>query len=125
MRYLALIYGEEIDMAAIRTEATRTMMAEYNRFGEDATKAGVLLGGDALQPTSTATTVRVRNNQLLTTDGPFAETKEALGGYYVLDCKDLEQAIEWAARVPGAATGSVEVRPIVEFSQEERAVGTQ
>jgi hypothetical protein len=123
MRYLALIYNEEVDPSTIQPDALQAMMAAYNQFGEAATKAGVLEGGAALQPTPTATTVRVRDGQRLTTDGPFAETKEALGGYYVLNCKDLDQAIEWAARIPGAANGSVEVRPIVDFTDEELSVG--
>ena len=78
-----------------------------------------MLGGEALQPTSSATTVRVRNGQVVTTDGPFAETREALGGYYLFECRDLDQAIEWAARIPGALSGSVEVRPIFEFGADE------
>jgi hypothetical protein len=123
MRYLALIYSEEADPSTVSPEAWGAVMAAYNRFGEEASRAGVLLGGEALQPTSTATTVRVRDGQRLTTDGPFAETKEALGGYYLLDCSDLDEAIEWASRIPGAAEGCVEVRPLVEFSEEERGVG--
>jgi hypothetical protein len=75
----------------------------------------VLLGGEGLQPTSTATTVRVRDGEALTTDGPFAETREQLGGYYLLDCKDLDDAISWAAKIPGAADGSVEVRPVMDY----------
>jgi hypothetical protein len=90
-------------------------MAAYGAFGQAAQEAGVLLGGEGLQPTSTATTVRVRNDETLTTDGPFAETREQLGGYYLLDCKDLDEAIGWAARIPGAQSGSVEVRPIMDY----------
>jgi hypothetical protein len=125
MRYLALIYSEEVDPSTITPEAMDAMLTAYNQFGEAADKAGVNLGGEALQPTSTATTVRVRDGQRLTTDGPFAETREALGGYYILDCKDLDQAIEWAARIPGASHGCVELRPIVDFSPDELAVGTE
>jgi hypothetical protein len=125
MRYLALIYIDEVDPSTVQPDALEAMMAAYNQFGEAATKAGVLEGGAALQPTMTATTVRVRDGQRLTTDGPFAETKEALGGYYVLNCRDLDQAIEWAAQIPGAASGSVEVRPIVEFSEAELNLGTE
>jgi hypothetical protein len=125
MRYLALIYIEEVDPSTIQPDALEAMMAAYNKFGEAAAAAGVLEGGAALQPTVTATTVRVRDGQRLTTDGPFAETKEALGGYYLLNCRDLDQAIEWAAQIPGAASGGVEVRPIVEFSEEELSLGTE
>jgi hypothetical protein len=100
-------------------------MAAYNRFGEEAGRRGALLGGEALQPTSTATTIRVRDGQTMTTDGPFAETKEALGGYYLLQCKDLDEAIELAAMIPGASTGSVEIRPIQEFTEDELQVGRE
>ncbi len=90
-------------------------MAAYGAFGEAAQAAGVMLGGEGLQPTSTATTVRVRDGEALTTDGPFAETREQLGGYYLLDCKDLDEAIGWAAKIPGAQTGSIEVRPVMDY----------
>jgi len=90
-------------------------MEAYGAFGEAAKEAGVLLGGEGLQPTSTATTVRVRDGEALTTDGPFAETREQLGGYYLLDCKDLDDAISWAAKIPGAQNGSVEVRPVMDY----------
>jgi hypothetical protein len=98
-------------------------MGAYNRFEDDVKAAGVKLAGEALQPTQTATTVRVRDGQIVTTDGPFAETREALGGFYMFECRDLDQAIEWAARIPGAATGSIEVRPIQEFTPDEYEVG--
>jgi len=123
MRYLALIYSQEADPATIDPAAMASVLAEYNQFGHDAGSAGVLRGGEALQPTSTATTIRVRDGQRLTTDGPFVETKEALGGYYVLECADLDEAIAWAARVPGAWHGAIELRPIVEFPPEEMMNG--
>ena len=91
-------------------------MAEYGSFTEDIQKSGHMIGGEALQPTHTATTVRVRNGKVSTTDGPFAETKEQLGGYYLIEGKDLNDAIQVAARIPGAKTGSVEVRPIMVFA---------
>jgi hypothetical protein len=94
------------------------VMAEYDAFTKAITDAGVYLGGEALQPHPTATTVRVRDGRTTTTDGPFAETKEGLGGFYVLDCKDLDEALAWAAKCPGAWFGSVEVRPLVDFSQD-------
>lgn len=115
MRYLALIYTTEMDPTTVAPADVAAMMAQYNQFGADATGAGVLLGGEALQPTSTATTIRIREGQRTTTDGPFIETKEALGGYYVLDCADLDEAIAWASKIPGARHGAVELRPILEF----------
>src|SRR5262245_9548605 len=124
MRYLALIYNEEVDPSTIQPDAMQAMMAAYNQFGEAATKDGVLEGGAALQPTMMATTVRVRDGQRLSTAGPFAETKAALAGHYRLNCKELDQAIEWAARIPGASSGSVEVRPLVEFTEDELSLGT-
>lgn len=115
MRYMALIYSEEADPATVPQEQWQEIMDAYNRFTSDARAAGVMLAGDALQPTSTATTVRVRDGRTLTTDGPFAEMREALGGFYIFEAKDLDEAIEWAARLPGSWFGSVEVRPIMEF----------
>ena len=87
-------------------------MAEYGTFGERASAAGQLAGGEQLAPTGTATTVRVRNNETLVTDGPYAEVKEALGGYFLLECETIEEACELAARIPGAAMGAIEVRPV-------------
>jgi hypothetical protein len=116
MRYLALIYTDE--NAVWSDEEQQQVMSDYIAFGEEGGKAGVLTGvGEALQPTSTATTVQVRAGETLTTDGPFAETKEQLGGFYLFECANLDQAIEWAAKIPGAKHGSIEVRPIMEFDQ--------
>jgi hypothetical protein len=115
MRYLIMIYGDESGWADATPEQASEMMAAYGALGAAMKEAGVLLGGEGLQPTSTATTVRVRNDETLTTDGPFAETREQLGGYYLLDCKDLDEAIGWAARIPGAQTGSCEVRPVMDY----------
>src|SRR5262245_42621158 len=115
MRYLLTIYDDETGWNNATPEQTAQIMAAYGAFGEEAQKAGVLLGGEGLQPTSTATTVRVRDGEALTTDGPFAETREQLGGYYLLDCKDLDDAISWAAKIPGAQSGSVEVRPVMDY----------
>jgi hypothetical protein len=115
MRYLALIYTDEATMPAPGTAGFGEMMAGYGAFGEEATKRGALSGGDALLPSTTATTVRVRGGEVLTTDGPYAETKEQLGGYYLLTCPDLDAAIELAAMIPGASDGAVEVRPVMEF----------
>ncbi|MDQ6792960.1 MAG: YciI family protein [Candidatus Dormibacteraeota bacterium] len=114
MRYLALIYTPESTEAPPEGEA-RQMMAEYGAYTEMIKNNGTYLGGEGLQPSSTATTVRVNNGSVSTTDGPFAETKEQLGGYYLLNCKDLDQAIDLASKIPGARSGAVEVRPIMEF----------
>ena len=115
MRYMLLIYTEETaDMRPPTDNESRQMMEAYTEFGQWA--ADVILGGDALQSTATATTVRVRKGETLTTDGPFAETKEQLGGFYLIEAKDLDHAIEIASRIPGASSGSVEVRPIMEFA---------
>ncbi|MEZ4707392.1 MAG: YciI family protein [Caldilineaceae bacterium] len=115
MRYLLMIYGDEQMDASASPQDMEAMMNAYGAFTNEAREAGVLQGGEALQPTSTATTVRVRNGKTNATDGPFAETKEQLGGYYLLDCKNLDEAIAYAAKIPGAKHGSVEVRPIMEF----------
>jgi hypothetical protein len=93
----------------------REMSEGYMKFTQSIVESGELVAGDRLQGIDTATTVRVRNGQRTTTDGPFAETKEVLGGYYIVDCKDLDRALDLAAEIPGAATSSVEVRPIFEF----------
>jgi hypothetical protein len=116
MRYAALIYGNEAVGANMTEAEGQAEMNAYNAFGEFAEKAGALLGGEALLPTSSATTVRVRDGKILTTDGPFAETKEQLGGFYLLKCENLDEAIQIAAKIPGASKGSIEVRPIMEFN---------
>ena len=115
MRYLLIIYNDESRWANATPEDVQQVMAAYNAFGDAAREAGVMIGGEGLQPTGTATTVRVRDNETLATDGPFAETREQLGGYYLLDCRDLDDAIGWAARIPDAASGSVEVRPVMDY----------
>lgn len=116
MRYLALLYGDE--NVVLSDQEQQELMTAYVAFGEEGDKAGVLTGvGEALQPSSTATTVRVRDGETVTTDGPFAETKEQLGGFYLFESDNLDQAIEWAAKIPAAKDGSVEVRPIMEFDQ--------
>jgi hypothetical protein len=112
MRYLLLICTEEKAAADATPDEAQAMMAGYMAFGEAMSKRGVLQGGERLHPTTDATTVRVRDGEVLTSDGPFAETKEQVGGYYVVDCKDLDEAIEVAAKIPGARIGSIEVRPI-------------
>ena len=114
MRYLALIYGSEAAAATMSKAEQEAEMVAYNAFGKNEAEH-LQDGGEALHPTSAATTVRVRDGKTLTTDGPFAETKEQLGGFYVLKCKDLDEAIEVAAKIPGAQVGSIEIRPIVEW----------
>jgi hypothetical protein len=102
-------------MAAASPAEGEGMSDEYAAFAEEAAKQGVLQGGERLRSSADATTVRMRDGEVLTTDGPFAETKEQLAGYFLVDCKDLDHAIEVAARIPGARTGSIEVRPIWEM----------
>ena len=118
MKYLCLIYENEQEWAARPKTEADGIMAEYFAFGDNYRKSGHVLGGNALQPTQTATTVRVRNGKVSTTDGPFAETREQLGGYYLVEAKDLNEAIQIASKIPGARTGGIEVRPIMEFSRD-------
>jgi len=119
MRYMFLIYSQERS-EPLAGEDAETLMSGHWALMQDAREKGVLLGVDALKPTSTATTVRITNGSALTTDGPFAETKEQLAGYYMLECKDLDDAIEWAKRIPTGCKGGVgciEIRPIHELSR--------
>ena len=116
MRYMALIYGDT-SAAATMTEAERgAEMAAYDSFTKMIVAKGILDSGEALQLPTAATTVRVKDGRTLTTDGPFAETKEQLIGYYVLKAKDLDEAVDVAAQIPGAKSGSIELRPIVEWN---------
>ena len=121
MKYLCLIYDTESRWATMSESDGKRLMTEYFDFTDDIRKSGHMIAGDSLMPTSTATTVRIRNGKLGTTDGPFAETKEQLGGYYLIEAKDLNDAIQIAARIPGAKTGSIEVRPIEVFDASARA----
>jgi hypothetical protein len=115
MRYLLMIAGDESGRAAVSDEENTATLDEYGEWVKTMADRGILQGGERLRPIADATTVRVREGEVLATDGPFAETKERLGGYFLVDCKDLDQAIEVAAKIPGARTGSVEVRPIWEM----------
>lgn len=117
MRYLLLIYTEETDEAP-RPDVAEAGHAAYAQFTADIKRRGLFQAGEALTPTSTATTVRVVDGETVATDGPFAETKEALGGFYLIEARDLDEAIEVAARVPAASFGSIEVRPIWELPSE-------
>ena len=113
MQYLLLIYGDESASKNATQSDMNAMFAAYRDFTQSLITSGQMKAGDALQPTTTATTVRVRDGKTLRTDGPFAETKEQLGGYYLVEAKDLDEATKLAARIPGARTGSIEVRPIM------------
>ena len=112
MQYLMLIYGNEAEIQAVSREAASARMAEYVRFKEAMQRAGVYVGSNRLRPTAAATSVRIRNGKPSMVDGPFAETKEQLGGYYLIDVRDLETAQSWALRCPAATHGTVEVRPV-------------
>ncbi|MEO8032654.1 MAG: YciI family protein [Gemmatimonadota bacterium] len=115
MKYLCLIYDEEKKMSTMSKTDGDAFMGEYFAFTEDIRKSGKHIAGEALQPVQTATTVRIRNGKMSTTDGPFAETKEQLGGFYMIDAKDLNEALQIAGRIPSAKTGSIEVRPVMTF----------
>ena len=116
MKYLCLIYSDEKQVRAMPESQAKGMLAEYMAFGEGIRKSGHFLGGERLQPTQTATTIRSRNGKLSTTDGPFAETKEQLGGFYLIEARDLNDAIQVASKIPGTRIGSIEVRPIWELN---------
>jgi hypothetical protein len=126
MRYALLIYGEEPSSPPAEQEAGEEMNL-YAAYTKELHDRGVYEAGEALEQTRTATTVRVRDGKTLVTDGPFAETKEALGGFYLLNCRDLDEAIELAAKLPGARRGSVEIRPIWELPQDytQQVLGTR
>ncbi|MDB5516702.1 MAG: hypothetical protein JWQ17_3460 [Tardiphaga sp.] len=115
MQYLLLIYRNEADLVKMDAAARQEMTTEYGAFTQSIIQSGHFKAGDGLQPTTTATTVRVRDGKTLTTDGPFAETREQLGGYYLVEAKDLDAALAIAARIPGATTGSIEVRPVMVY----------
>jgi hypothetical protein len=117
MQYMLLIYGDQNGWETLSEEERGQMMQAYGSFTEELRDSGSMVAGDALQTTDTATTVRVRNDETLTTDGPFAETKEQLGGYYIVEAGSLDEAIEWASKIPGSRYGSVEVRPVMVFEE--------
>jgi len=122
MQYALLIYGPEATERPTEEEIGAEIAA-YDAFWQHISGLGAMRAGEALHPSSTATTVRVRDGQTLTTDGPFAETKEVLGGFYVVEAADLDEAIAYAALIPGAKDGSIEVRPIIDFSAIPSANG--
>ena len=117
MQYLCLIYDDEKQWEKLPPAESTKIIDEFSAYTDSIRRSGHYAGGNALQPTHTATTVRVRRGKVATTDGPFAETKEQLGGYYLLNARDLNEAIQLAARIPGARFGSVEVRPVMELPQ--------
>jgi len=114
MQYMLLIYGDEQAWNQLSPQEINQTMQAYHRFTNDLVAAGAMRGGSELAPVATATTVRVRQGKTLTTDGPFAETREQLGGYYLIDVADLDEAIKWAARIPSALSGSIEIRPQID-----------
>jgi hypothetical protein len=115
MQYLLMVYQNEADLGKMDAAARKNLTAEYGVFTQSIVQSGNFKAGDGLQPTSTATTVRVRDGKMLTTDGPFAETREQFAGYYLIEAKDLDAALAIAARIPGAKTGSIEVRPVMVY----------
>jgi hypothetical protein len=116
MQYLLLIYAAEEGAAKMDQAAMAEVMTDYRAFTQAIIASGNFKAGDALQPTSTATTVKVRDGKVLNTDGPFAETREQLGGYYLVEAKDLDEALAIAARIPSAKWGSIEVRPVMNYT---------
>ena len=117
MKYALTIYGDEAQREAASEEDRSATSQAYGVLTQEMQQQGVLVAGEGLYPTATATTVRVREGERNVTDGPFAESKEQLGGFYVIDVKNLDEAIDWAAKIPGAQHGSVEVRPVMVFDE--------
>jgi hypothetical protein len=115
MRYALLIYGDQSRRESATGEEIQAVFEAHDAFSKSLADQGVMRGGEGLQPTSAATTVRVRDGERLVTDGPFAETKEQLGGFYLVECESIDEAIETAARVPGATEGSIEIRPLIVY----------
>jgi hypothetical protein len=115
MKYLLLLYGDESQWANASPEDIQRDMEAYTAFGEEVTNSGAFISGEGLEATNAATTVRVRSGDAVLSDGPFAETREQLGGFYLLECRDLDEAIGWAKKVPAAYSGSVEVRPVMNY----------
>jgi hypothetical protein len=121
VQFMALIYGDEAQWDALSDEERKNLYERYAALGNDAGEAGVLAGGKELDSTRSATTVRVRDGQTLVTDGPYAETKEQLGGYYLFDCLTWEEALDWATRIPAVEHGAIEVRQVHVDEEEEAA----
>jgi hypothetical protein len=121
VKFLALIYGEEGGWDALSDEERSRVYERYGAFAREGREAGVVVGGDELASTTTATTVRVRDGQTAVTDGPYAEVKEALGGYFILECASMDEALDWAARIPAVERGAVEVRPVHAGDEDAQA----
>jgi hypothetical protein len=117
MKYALLIFGDEAGWDTATDEERQRVYREYDAFAREATTRGLLRGGEELASSTSATTVRVREGEAAVTDGPFAETKEQLGGFFLIECNDVDEALEMAARIPGARSGAIEVRPVVESPQ--------
>jgi hypothetical protein len=112
MKYMLLIYDDETNWMNMPPAQLKKMYAEYGKFSDELATSGAMVGGSELAPIATASTVRVRKGKVITTDGPFAETKEQLGGYYMIDVANLDEAIKWASKIPSALSGSIEIRPL-------------
>jgi hypothetical protein len=123
MKYLCLVYDDERNLDAMSDGEFEGLVAQCLAVDEELRKSGQVIASEALQPVQTATTVRVRNGKVSTVDGPFAETKEQLGGFFLIDAQDLDEAIQVAAKIPSARLGSIEVRPIWDLRQQEPRVG--
>jgi hypothetical protein len=115
MKYLLLLFGDESSWESASEEDMQAEMAAWEEYDRQTREAGVLVAGEGLQPPSTATTMRMVSGERVLTDGPFAETKEQLGGFYVLDCKDLDAALQWAERCPASKDGTIEIRPVLDY----------
>ena len=115
MQYMLLIYDTEGSMGAMTADQRNAFMGEYGAYTEGLRAAGKFVAGDGLQPTATATSVRVRDGKRIVTDGPFAETKEQLGGYYLIEAASLDDALDWAAKIPSSRLGTIEVRPVMVY----------
>ena len=120
MQYMLLIYDDEQNLAGLDERDRGQLFEAYDAYTRDMRQKGAFVAGAALQPTSTATTVRARNGERLVTDGPFAETKEQLGGYYVVEADSIDEALDWAGRIPSARLGSIEVRPVADMSGDSQ-----
>lgn len=118
MKYLCLIYDQESVLGAMPKAQFDAVMGEYFSFTQEIQRTGNFVAGEELQPVAAATTIRMRNGQLSTTDGPFAETKEQLGGFYLIEARDLNEAIQIASRIPSVRTGTIEIRPVVDYSNQ-------
>lgn len=120
MKYVCLIYDDEKKMGAMPQDEAQAFMGAYFQFTEEIKKSGNYVAGEALQPVHTSTSLRSRNGKLSTTDGPFMETKEQLGGFYLIEARDLDEARKIAARIPSVKTGTIELRPVVDFSKQQQ-----